>query len=235
MVCDHASNFLPAPMNRLGIAPHQMNEHIAWDIGAAEVACRLATRIKASAVLSSYSRLLIDCNRDPGDPAAIPPITGGVTIPGNHALPATEVKRRQEAFFWPYHGAVAKQIARVSQRGTPPAVVAIHSFTPNLCGDRRPWHVGVLWNRDPRIAAPALEHLRTDRSLCVGDNQPYSAREIGYTVDRHAARAGLPHITFEIRQDQLADVSGCSLWAARLGNILTKILSNRSVFRAAIY
>ncbi|MFN3076886.1 MAG: N-formylglutamate amidohydrolase [Alphaproteobacteria bacterium] len=235
LLCDHASNAIPIRLARLGLALEETTTHIAWDIGAAEVVRQLSARLRAVAILSGCSRLVVDCNRAPGDPAAMPAITGGVMVPGNRDLNEAEAEARRRDYFHPYHEAAAVQVARLASYGVPPLVVAIHSFTPNLCGDSRPWHVGVLWNRDPRLAVRFLGALRSDPGLCVGENQPYSAREIGYTLDRHAGAAGLPHLALEIRQDQLADSADRARWAGRIGDLLAGLLAEPSIHRVEFY
>lgn len=235
LVCDHASNFIPERLGRLGVSTADAQGHIAWDIGAAAVTRRMSECLGAPAVLSGYSRLLIDCNRDPEDPSAIPEISGDVPIPGNRRLDAVGRAQRRDALFAPYHRAIGTACAGLRGHGVPPVLVSIHSFTPCLCGTARPWHVGVLWNRDPRLAVPALDRLRGLGSLCVGDNQPYSAREIGYTMDTHAGTLGLPHVTFEIRQDLVGDDDGCDRWAALLGGMVADLLADASVHRVEAY
>ncbi|MDQ2697056.1 MAG: N-formylglutamate amidohydrolase, partial [Pseudomonadota bacterium] len=116
-------------------------------------------------------------------------------------------------------------LSHLWRHGPPPALVAMHSFTPVMQGFQRPWHVGVLWNHDPRMAAPLLRRLRADPALCVGDNEPYSGRNFGYTMNTHAGAAGLPHVELEIRQDQLLDAAGCERWAALIGDALAEVLA----------
>ncbi|MEO5373189.1 MAG: N-formylglutamate amidohydrolase [Alphaproteobacteria bacterium] len=226
LVCDHASNHVPERFGRLGVSPADLAGHIAWDIGAAAVTRALSRRLGAPAVLSGYSRLLMDLNRAPDDPSAFPEVSGGVAIPGNRGLDDAERERRHEALFRPYHDAIAAAVTGLRCGGRQPVLVSIHSFTPCLCGDPRPWHVGVLWNRDSRLAAPAIERLCARGDLCVGRNQPYSAREVGFTLDAHAHAAGLAHVTFEIRQDLVADERGRARWADLLGELVTGLLAD---------
>jgi predicted N-formylglutamate amidohydrolase len=230
LVCDHAGNAIPKPLNQLGLGSQELAQHIAWDRGAAEVTCRLAERLDAPAVLSAYSRLLIDCNRAPGDPESIPLQSDGILIPGNQNLSDAEADWRLETFFWPYHHTITNTIAHLWRHGLAPAFISIHSFTPQLNGGPpRPWHMGILWNRDPRLALPILDWLRTQTGLCVGDNVPYSGREVGYTMETHAGAAGLPHVEFEIRQDLLADAAGWERWAQLVGDVLEVVLADKSI------
>jgi predicted N-formylglutamate amidohydrolase len=231
LLCDHASNTVPQRLQSLGIDPQVLQtSHIAWDIGAACVTRGLAGRLKAPAVLAGYSRLVIDCNRQPGDPTSIPPLSDNIPIPGNRDLTDNEAELRAETLFWPYHHAITQDIAQLWRHGPPPAIIAVHSFTPVFNGLRRPWDIGLLWNHDPRIMQPLLRRLeRYHSELCIGDNQPYSGRDFGFTVEHHAAAAGLPHIGLEIRQDLIADGAGCQRWVTILAGALEAILSNESL------
>lgn len=235
LVCDHASNRIPAALGQLGLGPAELSQHIAWDIGAAYVTRWLAERLDAPAVLAGFSRLVIDCNRSPGDPDSIVEISDGVRVPGNRALDDLQAETRLNAVFWPYHHAVTQALSHRWRHGQTPALIAIHSFTPVMNGFARPWHVGVLWNRDPRLADPLLARLRIQGDLCVGDNQPYSGRETGFTMDAHGGAAGLPHVEIEIRQDLLADEDGCLRWAEVVGKALEAVLADGNLYRAVHY
>jgi predicted N-formylglutamate amidohydrolase len=232
ITCDHASNAVPVSLHGLGLGPEELGRHIGWDIGAGAVARLLAVRLDAPAILAGYSRLVIDCNRDPDDPTSIPEASDGVVVPGNRALAPEESAARRAAIFVPYHAAIEDWIVTRLARGVVPAVLSIHSFTPVMGGKARPWHAGVLWDRDPRIPVPLLAALRADESLVVGDNEPYSAREpAGYTVRHHAVARGLPHVAVELRQDLVGDDAGASRWAAILGAALAPILADRTIYR----
>ena len=224
VVCDHASAAIPAAYGDLGLAPEARVSHVAWDIGAATVARHLAARLECPALLSGVSRLVIDCNRAPRDPGSIPAVSCGVAVPGNQGLAEAEAARRAEDWFHPYHERIAADLAGLRQGKTIPAMVSVHSFTPSLNGQPRPWHVGVLWNRDGRLALPVIDRLAADPALMVGDNLPYSGREIHYTLDRHAGAAGLPHVSFELRQDLIAAPAAAAAWADRLADILAPLL-----------
>ena len=221
LVCDHASNRVPRALHHLGLAPAPLREHIAWDIGAADVARRLSRRFDAPLALTNYSRLVIDCNRALNDPSSIPAESDGVPVPGNRGLSQGERLQRIETLFKPYHEAVARLIAHKTERGGPPAVVSIHSFTPVFQRVRRPWHIGVLWNEDRRVALPLLDALGRVADISVGDNEPYSARDgVGYTIAAHAESAGLAHVALEIRQDLIAISAGAEHWAEIVGAAL---------------
>lgn len=231
LVCDHASNRVPAALDGLGLPSGRLAEHIAVDIGAAAVTRLLTPALSASAILAGYSRLVIDCNRALDDPSSIPSLSDGIAIPGNRDLSDSARGARGAEIFTPYHAGVARRLAAAS---TVPALISIHSFTPVMRGFVRPWHIGVLWDDDPRIAVPLLSALGAEVGLVVGDNQPYSAREPrGYTVSHHAHAPGFPHVAIELRQDLVADKAGAREWADRLARLLKPILADQTLYRAA--
>jgi predicted N-formylglutamate amidohydrolase len=235
-ICDHASNAMPRALDRLGLDGAALRLHIAWDIGAAEVARRLAARFDGPLVLSGYSRLVIDCNRRPGHPASLPIESDGVAVPGNRHLDPAAVERRRQACFEPYHDAVDRVLAGFAARRIVPAMLSIHSFTPVWARRPRPWQIGVLWNRDPRIPTRLLAALRADPRLTVGDNEPYDARDDhGYSLKRHAEPAGLPHALIEIRQDLIDTRHGAEEWAYRIGDALSPILAQGALYKAERY
>jgi predicted N-formylglutamate amidohydrolase len=231
VVCDHASRAFPRALGRLGLPEEATWRHIAWDIGAAELARALCAKLDAPGVLAGYSRLVIDCNRRLEDPSCFVSVSDGQPVPGNEGLGEAERLRRAAAIHEPYHKAIARRLHEFHQQGVVPALLAVHSFTPVLGREPRPWHVGVLWDRDPRIAVPLLERLRAEPGLVVGDNQPYSGRHpADYTIDHHAESAGLPHVCLEVRQDQLLAPAGIAAWAERLATALGGILADRSLY-----
>ncbi|MEL3890761.1 N-formylglutamate amidohydrolase [Ferrovibrio sp. MS7] len=226
LLCDHASHAVPAELGDLGLSHEQITRHIGWDPGAALVTEKLSRSLDAPALFSGYSRLVIDINRAPDDPTLICEISDGVIVPGNRALDDAERQRRISAYFTPYHSAVAAQIDSALQRCASPAVLSIHSFTPRMKGRDRPWHVGILWNQDGRLAIPLMQALREEGELVVGDNEPYSGRsQAGYSIREHGERRGLPHVLVEIRQDLIADEAGVAEWAARLDRCFRRILA----------
>lgn len=231
LICDHASRTIPAALGTLGVEERHLSRHVAWDIGAAAVARRLSQRLDAAAVLAGYSRLVIDLNRPPGHPESIPPFSDDVRIPDNQGLSEAAEAERVETFFWPYHHAVSNTLAHLWRRGTPPLLFSVHSFTPSLKGKERRWHIGVLWNRDPRLARPLITALRARDHLHVGDNEPYSGADLAYSIDRHAGAAGLPNCAVEIRQDLVEDEAGIESWVERLGDALERIVASEDIFR----
>ncbi len=232
LLCDHASNAVPARLESLGLEECDLERHIAWDIGAAAVTRRVAVALDAPAVLSGFSRLVIDCNRHIGDEQSIPQASDGTPVPGNLRLTARDIDNRVRHCFAPYHETASRLIAEMEGDHRPPVVIFMHSFTPTMNGHRRPWHVGVLWERDGRMALPALERLRERGDLVVGDNEPYSAREPrGYSMPHHATGAGRPSIQFEIRQDLIADDSGIRRWADIIIEVLHPLLSDNTLYQ----
>jgi predicted N-formylglutamate amidohydrolase len=232
ITCDHASRAFPAALGRLGLAEAATWRHIAWDIGAGELARALSDRLDATAVLAGYSRLVVDCNRRLEDPTCFLAVADGEPVPGNQGLGEADRRARASACYEPYHKAIAGRLQDFHRRGTVPALISVHSFTPVLGGLPRPWHVGVLWDKDARIPLPLLARLRAEPGLVVGDNEPYSGRHpADYTVDRHAESAGLPHVCLEVRQDELATAAGVARWAEILGRGLADILAEETLYQ----
>jgi predicted N-formylglutamate amidohydrolase len=231
IVCDHAGRRVPRKLGRLGLDDTAFERHIAWDIGAAIVARRLSTALEAPLVLSAYSRLVVDSNRRRGDPTAIPEESDGTAVPANRGLSEADRAARFTALHEPYHAAIAARVAALRQRGAVPAIVSIHSFTPSFKGFERPWQIGILWNRDDRIARPLMARLAAS-GVAVGDNQPYSGQDRhGYTMPRHAEDTGLPHALIEIRQNLIDTQAGTEAWAAMLHDALAPVLADPALRR----
>jgi len=217
VTCDHASNEVPLWVagGDLGIAADDMARHIAWDVGAAGVARYLADALGCTAVLSRFSRLVIDPNRGEDDPTLVMQLYDGTIIPANRGIDDAMIEERLERLYRPYHAAVA---ARLAVR---PKIVSVHSFTPQFRGrDPRPWHVGLLSADDRRLTDPLLDLLNARGDLCVGDNEPYSGALHGDALDRHAIRTGLPHVLIEIRSDLIVTDPDQRHWATRLAPLL---------------
>ncbi len=232
VVCDHAGRRIPERLRNLGLPEHELCRHIGWDIGAADVTRRLALLLDAPAVLCHSSRLVIDPNREPGGLGSIPDISDGTFVPGNQDLDSAETRRRLADCFLPYHRAVSRAIARLRRHSGIPAIISVHSFTPIMQRGWRPWEVAVLWDEDDRLAAPVLAGLRRDPDLQVGDNEPYSgAYPVGYTIPFHAQRPGLPHVTFELRQDLIDTEPRAAAWGERLALILRPLLRDPGLYR----
>ena len=224
LACDHASNRIPESLGTLGLDPSELERHIAWDIGAAGVSRQLAEQLDATLVLQNYSRLVIDCNRPRDSEQLIPHESERTQIPGNQTLSELEREQRFSEIFLPYHQAIASLLDRRAAH-RPTVFVAIHSFTPVYLDEARPWHVGILFNDDRRIATPMLNLLRGDDSLCVGENEPYRLDHNDYGIPVHAEARGILHVLIEIRQDLIASERGQSEWAARLARDLRKSLA----------
>jgi len=226
LTCDHAGLAVPRALGDLGLDAEKRARHIGWDIGAAAVTRRLASALDAPAVLSAYSRLVIDCNRRPGQPGSIAAESDGVVVPANQKVDEATAERRRIEIFEPYHQAIERIILDRLGALRPLAILSVHSFTPEMNNFTRPWHVGILWDEDPRLAVPLMRALSADPALVVGDNEPYSARgRRGYGLHIHAADRGLAGALIEIRQDLIADEAGQAAWAARLAAILPGLLA----------
>jgi predicted N-formylglutamate amidohydrolase len=220
ITCDHASNHVPEDTadGSLGLPEDQMNRHIAYDVGAAGVTRALAARLNAPAILSRFSRLVIDPNRGEDDPTLIMKVYDQTIIPANRAIDITERDRRLNAYYRPYHAAYADLAA------SDPIIVAIHSFTPRLNGrDPRPWHIGVLFAGDKRFSAPMIKRLEVEPDLCVGINQPYNGHLPGDAIDRHALQHGRVNVLIELRSDLIETATEQEHWAKRLALYLEDV------------
>ena len=226
IIADHAGNAVPAAMNQLGLMADDLSRHIAWDPGAALVAKELANRLGATAVLSQYSRLIVDPNRPLGENSSMPLISDGTHIPANADLTEAERSRRAGLFYWPYHQAISYEMARLRRAGLGPLLVSIHSFTPDFGDEERPWHIGVMAATDRRLADAMISGLAEVGDIKVGDNQPYSGVEYGYTLKIHGGSQGLANVQIEIRQDLLADQSSVLQWSSLLERILNPLIDD---------
>jgi predicted N-formylglutamate amidohydrolase len=237
LTADHAGRAIPRRLGNLGLPRRELTRHIAWDIGIAGVTERLAQALDATAVLQEYSRLVIDCNRAPGWASSIPSLSELTAIPGNQNIPTAEREARHREIFLPYHERIAelldlrsplgRRTGRRPERGT--VLIAMHSFTPVFKGEPRTIEIGILYNRDARLANILLDLLRAERKpdgappygLVVGDNAPYAITDASdYTVPVHGEGRGLPHVEIEIRQDLITDPAGQRQWAERLARLL---------------
>lgn len=229
VLCDHATNFIPADFANLGLEEAHLEKHIAWDIGAADVTRKICSMMGVAGVLAPVSRLLIDCNREPDHKTLVPPISDGISIPANQDLGARAVEARKAAYYTPFHEACGALVESHLKAGKVPLVVGMHSFTPEMAGQPRPWQAGFLWNKDPRLAQAMIGMLERETDLTVGDNLPYSGRDLYYTMQRHGADHGLPQTTIEVRQDLLATDAMTTEWAALLADILDECMSREDV------
>ena len=234
IICDHASNDIPDDLGLLGLDPVELSKHIAWDIGAAALSTQIARHLDGAAILCAHSRLLVDVNRAPEDDAAIPAVSDGIAIVGNQQMSPSMRTQRLERFHEPYHALLEKTVASSASRHNQLLVFSVHSYAPRLeatneamrsnsieksASDHdRPWHIGLLSNIDQQTARLMLDWLHKHTDYYIGDNEPYDGRIFSYTVDRHAGRRNLPHVTFEVRNDLLSTPAQI----AEMGKILTR-------------
>jgi len=217
VVSDHASNRVPEGVD-LGIAPELLDQHIALDIGVGAIGALMALRPGFAAFQGNVSRLVCDFNRDEDSPSIVPQTSDGHAIPGN---PPEMRKQRIDTYFHSYHNGLERLLAETPQS----LILSLHSFTPCLASDpsqQRPWHVGVLYNRDERAARLAIPLLEAE-GLTVGDQQPYSGRLLNATMNRHAEADGRPYLGIELRQDLVAHEAGQAEWAERLVQLCNKV------------
>ena len=225
ILCDHAGRDIPAAYGNLGLPASVFERHIAYDIGAAGITRTLAAELSAPALLATFSRLFIDANRGPDDPTLVMRLSDGAIVPANARVDDAEVVRRKSVCWQPYQDAITAQIDDACAQDRPPVIVSIHTFTHAWKGVPRPWHVGVLWDRDDRLARPLLDALAAEGDLIVGDNEPYDGALAGDTMYRHGTSRGLAHALIEVRQDLVADEAGQRAWGLRLARLLRPILA----------
>ena len=220
IVCDHAGNLVPQKLGMLGLTSADLQRHIGWDLGAAELSEMLSEALDATLIRQTYSRLVIDCNRDPSAPDAMAAVSDGTTVAGNQALSEEDRAARVRDIHEPYHSAIGERIARSAD---PKIIVAIHSFTPTMNGVDRLWKVGVLYHLgNTDFARNVLRELQELVPGPVGDNEPYAMDGIDYTVPRHAYPKDLPYVEIEVRQDILSTPEGCKRISGLLQTVLQK-------------
>jgi predicted N-formylglutamate amidohydrolase len=227
LLCDHADNAFPPGYGTLGLPAAQLERHIAYDPGAAGITHHMSRILGAPAVLTHYSRLLIDPNRGEDDPTLIMRLSDGAIVPGNAVITPQERQERIDRYYRPYHDAIDRLLDDMVATGRPPVIFSIHSFTENWRGWMRPWHAGVLWDKDPRLAQPVIEALRQDPDMVVGDNEPYAGALRGDCVYKHATVRGLANALIEVRQDLIRHAEGQAEWGAKLAQILRDILDRQ--------
>ena len=225
LVCDHAENAFPDGYGTLGLPVDQLRRHIAYDIGARAITERLSARLGVPAVLTRFSRLLIDPNRGADDPTLIMRLSDGAIIAGNNRLDAAERNKRVQRYHAPYHAAIGRVLDRCITSGVVPAILSLHSFTESWRGVPRPWHVGILWDKDPRLAKPLLDGFYGGHDIIVGDNEPYKGSLRGDCLWQHATVRGLASAIIEYRQDLVRDEVGQANWADRTEMIMRAMLA----------
>ena len=229
LVCDHARNSLPERYGSLGLPESEFERHIAYDIGVEAVVNGLSARLGLPAVLSCFSRLLIDPNRGINDPTLIMQLSDGAVVPGNRDIDEHERNFRLSRFYKLYHGAIDAEIDAAIADGVPPVLISVHSFTPAWKGVQRPWHAGFLWEEDRRCTDLFIQALSADPNLVVGDNVPYAGGLEGDTMNTHAVKRGLPHTLVEIRQDLIETDDGVSQWIDRLADAIDHMIANDQI------
>lgn len=221
IVVDHAGKRIPRRLDDLGLPPAELDRHIAWDIGSLAMSRRMAAILDAPLIAQNYSRLVIDCNRDPGVDTSIPRIGEYTPIPGNAQLTESDLAARRAEIFEPYHRRIRALLDERAAAGRATILVAQHSMTPVFKGVHREMHAAILYNRDRRFAGLVLDQLRAETGLRVADNQPYFVSDAtDYTIPRHGEARGLPHVEIEIRQDLISDDAGQAEWAQRIARAL---------------
>lgn len=226
-VCDHASNRIPRRLGKLGLQDEDLVRHIAWDVGAQGLAEEFARRFEATLVRQVYSRLVIDCNRPLDAEGSIVKVSEHTVVPGNHDLSQEEIEARSNEIFHPYHDAISSIIDKRLAQRQPTILLAIHSFTPVYKGEARPWHIGLQYNRDPRLSHLLRDLLAEDEALCIGDNNPYSVDDYtDYTIPVHGERRHIPHALFELRHDMIETEADQYRWAHRLAHSLERALEH---------
>ncbi|KAF1714003.1 N-formylglutamate amidohydrolase [Pseudoxanthomonas yeongjuensis] len=225
LIADHAGQKIPARLGGLDLPQIELDRHIGWDIGIAGVAEKLSEKLDAFAIMQTYSRLVIDCNRPLQAPGSIVAVSDGTRIPGNEGLDDEARTARALEIFAPYHARITRELDHRNGQAVAPVLVSLHSFTPTFAGFARPWHAGILYHRDTRLAHALLAALRAEPGLVVGDNEPYAVSDAtDFAIPVHGERRGLLHVELEIRQDLIADAPGQEEWAQRLARILPALL-----------
>lgn len=225
LTADHYGRLFPLALGDLGVSESERERHIAWDIGIAGVAERLSDMLDAHLIAQRYSRLVIDCNRPFDSPSSIPLLSETTEIGGNGGLTREQITMRRDEIFLPYHQHITMALDARARDRRPTILVALHSFTPVYAGIARPWHIGTLYNRDPRLPHLLRDLLREDLELVVGDNQPYAVSDTtDYTIPVHGEQRGIIHTGIEIRQDLVAKRGGQHEWAERLFHVLSAAL-----------
>jgi predicted N-formylglutamate amidohydrolase len=226
LIGDHAGNAIPASLEGLGVSPSDRGRHIAWDLGVRALGEALSAELDATFIRQSFSRLVIDCNRDPGSMDSIVESSDGTVVTGNVGLRPDAREARRLAIHEPYHQAIAREIERRRARGPCPVLVALHSFTPALAGAKRPWQIGLLHDAgDTTLTRALLRRLGQEPSLCVGDNEPYRMNGTDYTIPRHAYPSEARYLEVEFRQDLLPDEEHARQWATRFAGWLREAMA----------
>jgi len=224
LICDHAGRRIPRALGTLGVSDADLDRHIAWDIGASGLATRLSARLDATLIAQTYSRLVIDCNRPLTSPTSITVRSERTDIPGNRDLTPAQAEARAREIFAPYHRRIAAELDRRQAAHRPTILISVHSFTPVFTDVARPWHVGMLYHRDARVAHALLALIRAEGRWVVGDNEPYAVSDgTDYAIPVYGEQRGLAHVELEVRQDLIVEEAGQAEWAERIAGWLTRV------------
>jgi predicted N-formylglutamate amidohydrolase len=230
LIGDHAGNHIPQSLGSLGLAMEQLDRHIAWDIGVADLGKRLSHELDAVFIHQTYSRLVVDCNRHLGALDAMPAISDGTEIPANAQLSDAQRQERALSIYTPYQDAITGELARRDAAGKVSALVSLHSFTPAMSGQARPWQIGVLFSEGATdFAAAVLAALSRRKDLVVGHNEPYAMDGTDYTVPQHAFVKRRPYVELEVRQDQLLQPLERAYWSSILADALIEAADSAGI------
>lgn len=225
LIADHACNHIPEKLDNLGLEAEWQDNHIAYDIGTKALCEALQKKLHSRAIAARFSRLIVDPNRPLDHETLIPQLSDNIFVPGNADLSEKDKAKRIATFHAPYHEAISNEVARIGANGQTPVLVSLHSFTPVMNGQTRPWHAAVLWNHYDKLAHLTADALEARGDLVVGRNVPYSGKILNYTMDRHAEAHDIPYVTLEIRQDLIENEASVNNWADILSDILLPILN----------
>lgn len=224
LICEHAGRLIPRAYGDMGLSETDLQRHIAWDIGARDVATALSAMLDAPLFTQRYSRLVCDCNRRPDVNDFAPARSEDTVIPANVDIGEAERTARADAIFWPFHDAVAAALDRRAAEGRRTLLVTIHSFTPVFRGVGRPWEIGVLYKRDTAFAPAVGEWLKRNTGYCVGINEPYSVGdETDYAIPVHGEKRGLPCVEFEVRNDLIRTPESAAKWAGTIADAIRAV------------
>ncbi|HEX2752031.1 MAG TPA: N-formylglutamate amidohydrolase [Alphaproteobacteria bacterium] len=235
IVCDHASNRIPAVLGTLGLSKKDREKHIAWDPGTEVIGRYLSEQLDAPAFFATFSRIVVDVNRGANSPECMREVYDHVSVPGNTNLSRAEKKQRIDEIFNPYHKNLADQVQRFLKKKRVPMIISVHSFTPEMDGYRRPWHIGILWNKEDDIALRLVDNLRLQNpTMIVGENEPYSLKAENLTkntIGTHAESKGLPYVIVEFRQDLVKTKRDALKWGKIFLDAMAPILADPDTYR----
>ena len=240
IICDHASNKIPSEYKSLGLNSDVLATHIAYDIGAKEVATDIAKNLKCPLIMTNFSRLLIDANRGIDDPTLIMKVSDGKIIEGNKNIPflneCKEKKKRINNYYNVYHNKISEIINRSLKKNIFPAIISIHSFTPSFGGNKRSTELGILWDSDSRLPDIFFSYLNKNyKHISVSNNKPYSGRMKNDSLYRHGTKQGLANILLEIRQDLIIDSYMQKEFSKIISQLLLENKSNVHLFKKKFY